>query len=76
MPGIAFLRHLCNTVRDLSKPHHRRKLSLWRKEDSRVWLKFLDGFNGVSFWWEEVRLGAEFQVNLDSAGLLGYGIYV
>ena len=45
------------------------------KDDLSVWLNLLDGFNGISFWREEVHLGAKFQVQSSSADSIGFGIY-
>ena len=40
-----------------------------------TWLQFLDGFNGISFWRDEVHVKAEFQVHSDAAGSSRYGVY-
>ena len=45
------------------------------KEDLRVWLRFLEEFNGISFWREELCLGSELQVQTDAAVSSGYGIF-
>ena len=45
------------------------------REDLLVWSRFLEGFNGISFWRVEIRLKADFQVHSDVAGSLGFGIY-
>lgn len=45
------------------------------KADLRVWLSFLKEFNGVSFWMEKRRMGAEFQVHSDASGSSGFGIF-
>ena len=37
--------------------------------------QFLVEFNGVYFWRSETNLRAEFQVQADVAGSLGFGIY-
>ena len=38
-------------------------------------VRFLDSFNGISFWRANVCLEADFQVQTDVPGALGYGIY-
>ena len=44
-----------------------------KRDDLRIWLQFLHVFNGMSFWRDELHLGAE--VHSDAARPSGYGIY-
>ena len=74
-PGRAFLRRLCSAMAGLKRPTHRTRITKGMKEDLRVWLQFLQKFNGISFWRSEIRLQAEFQVHSDAAGGIGFGIY-
>ena len=66
-PGRAFLRRLCEAMSGLNKTHHRHRLSSRMKDDQCTWLHLLDGFSSISFWMDEVHLGAEFQVQSDAA---------
>ena len=52
---------------------HSKWLLHW--QDSFTRQGFVDGFNQVSFWRFELNLMAEFQLQTDAAGSLGYGIY-
>ena len=45
------------------------------KEELHVWIQFLESFTGVSFWKTELCLEAEFQVQTDAAGSLGFSIH-
>ena len=45
------------------------------KEDLKVWMQFLAGFNGISFWRSKRSVQVEFQVHSDAAGAFGFGIY-
>ena len=45
------------------------------REDLIMWKRFLDEFNGVSFWRSDISLKAEFQVHSDAAGSLGFSTY-
>ena len=45
------------------------------KEDLRVWLGVLEEFNWIPFWWEELCLRSELQVQVDPAGSSGYGSF-
>ena len=50
MPGRAFLRRLFDKTHGLRKPHHRTRLSSENKCDLRLWLDFLNDFNGKCFF--------------------------
>lgn len=45
------------------------------KADAHVWLDFLQGFEGLSFWRTHWLSGHDFQVHSDAAGAHGFGIY-
>ncbi|XP_054850263.1 vomeronasal type-2 receptor 26-like [Eublepharis macularius] len=44
------------------------QISKGMKEDLHVWKEFLDSFNGISFWSEDLLLKAELQVTSDDSG--------
>jgi hypothetical protein len=74
LPVRAFNRRFCG----VKKPDHFIRLSVGMKEDITVWLKFLDEFNGLRKFGENVWLSNE-QLNLytDSSGSAnrGCGVY-
>lgn len=45
------------------------------QEDLLVWQTFLASFNSISFWWQDLRLKAELQVQSSAAALLGFEVY-
>lgn len=59
----------------LRRPWYRNRTSAGVCHELGAWLRFLDGFNGVFFWEDELCLYTDFQVHTDAAGTLGYGIY-
>ena len=74
-PGRPFIRRLCFAMQGLHKPWHKARVTQGMREDLLVWSKFLENFNGISFWKGEISLRADFQVHSDTAGSLGFGIY-
>ncbi|XP_077787077.1 uncharacterized protein LOC144328297 [Podarcis muralis] len=74
-PGRPFCGRLARLSSGLRSPHHRVRLSKAVKADLRVWLQFLDGFNGISLWQDSLALQSDFQVHSDAAGSLGFGVY-
>lgn len=74
-PGRAFLCILCDVIRGLCSPHHRTRISAGIRDDLAVWDQFLQAFNGVSFWHENMRLEAELQITSDASGSVGFGVY-
>lgn len=47
--GQAFFGCLCDSMRNLSKPHYHCQLTAGMREDLKVWLQFLGDFNGIFF---------------------------
>ena len=74
IPGRAFLRRLIDLTIGVKAAHHRIRLTSQVKEDLRVWLEFLNNFNGKSFFLDEEWLNSH-KVHLytDAAGSLGFG---
>ena len=54
---------------------NRTKVTAGVRQDLLVWIQFLEEFNRVSFGPSERNLRADFQVQTDATGLLGFGIY-
>ena len=48
--GRAFLRRLIDLTTGLTRPHHHIRLNREAKLDIRMWLDFLDNFNGRDFF--------------------------
>ncbi|XP_069122414.1 uncharacterized protein [Argopecten irradians] len=47
-PGRTFCRRLINSIKGLTQPHHRIRVTGEVKQDIEAWLYFFKGFNGVS----------------------------
>ena len=75
MPRHVFLCQLCDAMKGLQCPLHRTRVTHSMSKDLLVRSQFLAGFNGISFWRGEIGLKANFQVQSDGAGSLGFGIY-
>nr|XP_034965330.1 uncharacterized protein LOC118082278 isoform X1 [Zootoca vivipara] len=75
-PGRPFCSRLARLSAGLRASHHRVRLNKGVKSDLRVWLQFLEKFNGISLWQDTLRLRVDFQVHSDAAGSLGFGVYL
>ena len=62
-PGRTFLRRLINATIGISKPYHHVHLTKEVKEDIRLWLSFLQTYNGISFFINNTPITSE-QINL------------
>ncbi|XP_068110929.1 toll-like receptor 7 [Hyperolius riggenbachi] len=51
--GRIFCRRLSSATAGISAPHHRIRVTGDMREDLKVWLTFLQDFNGRSLWMEE-----------------------
>lgn len=74
-PGHPFCGRLARWSAGLRSPHHRVCLSKAVKADLKVSLEFLDMHNDISLWQDNLSLQADFQVQSDAAGSLGFGVY-
>ncbi len=73
LPGRCFLRRLNALTAGLQKPHHVRYLNKETHEDLKMWLFFLDHYNGRTFFLKEL-LHSNGAINLCSdASKLGFG---
>lgn len=73
-PARAFTRRIYDVMQGVVKPHHFIRVSVAVKDDLRVWLTFLDLFNGCYYfpqidWVDDEHL----QLFTDSAGNLDLG---
>ncbi|XP_060127970.1 uncharacterized protein LOC132591759 [Zootoca vivipara] len=74
-PGRPFCARLNKRTVGLRSPHQHVRLHQGEKADLRMWLEFLNDFNGVSLWQDVLTLHNDFQVNSDAAGSLGFGLF-
>ena len=77
LPGRPFLRRLIDLTMGVTKGYHHIRLSAESKQDLALWLSFLEGFNGRSFFhgrqWETSHF---LKLYTDSAASLGFaGVY-
>ena len=74
VPGRAFLRRLIDLTIGITKAHHHIRFTRAARADIKLWLTFLDNFNGRAFFlydcWET---SATLQLYTDTAGSKGYG---
>lgn len=74
VPGRAFLRRLIDLTAGTTRPHHHIRLNQAAKQDIRMWLQFLDRFNGKAFFlsdrWET---SVSLELYTDAAASKGYG---
>ena len=74
VPGRAFLRRMIDLAIGVKKPHHHIHLSSGAKSDLMLWLRFLEDFNGRSFFFGDVwETSQAIQLYMDSAGSIGFG---
>lgn len=77
-PGRAFCRRLIDATCNVSKPHHRIRVSNAMKDDLHVWISFLSQYNGVTVMLDSFWTSNE-AINLftDSAGgkHMGFGVF-
>lgn len=73
-PGRCFLRRLINLTIDKKSPTTWITLNNWAKLDLKLWNKFLQDFNGVSFFRERKFISnSAIQMYTDAASTAGYG---
>lgn len=74
LPRRAFRRRLDFTI-GLRRPHHRIRLSKNAKADLKVWMRFLEDFNGRAFFLDDLWISSTtLELFTDAAGLKGYGV--
>ncbi len=72
----AFSRRLYDLLGRSSNPKYRVRLTNGIKEDLRVWLNFLQNFNGISvFHHAEWLSGEQLDLYTDASGTNGFGAY-
>ena len=74
VPGRAFLRRMIDLTRGAKRPHHRIRITKEAKHDIKVWLNFLDEFNGKAFFLDDKwETSCSMKLFTDAAGSKGYG---
>ena len=74
VPGRTFFRRLINLTVGVKHPRHFIRLNRETKADLRLWLAFLQSYNGKSFFLDYIWLSsAKLHLFTDAAGSLGYG---
>ena len=75
-PGRAFLRRLINLTCGIKKHWHLIRLSRGAKADLKMWLIFLQEFNGVAIIPDQMWVGEEdIELFTDASGRIGCGGY-
>lgn len=75
-PGRTFLRRIIQLTKGAkaSKKHHRVRLTREAKADMRMWLSFLENFNGVCMFLDEHWLSTDaLSLYTDASSAIGYG---
>ena len=73
-PGRAFLCQLIDLTKGIQKPHHHIRLSKGAKSDILIWLRFLEDFNGKSFFFNDIwETSHTLHLYTDAAGSIGFG---
>ena len=74
VPGRAFLQSMYRLTVGCSKPFHRIRVTANVKKDLLIWLQFLQHFNGVSLYKEEMFLSPSItKIYTDASQSLGVG---
>ena len=74
LPGRPFLRRLFDLTRGITQPYHHIRLRKYCKDDLRVWLEFLNSFNGKYFFFDDSWIRSDsIQLATDASGSIGYG---
>ena len=75
-PGRSFLSRLIAKAYTVKELHHLVRTSKDLREDCRIWLKFLNDWNGRSLFLSRPPLRYDETIVTDAAGSLGYGGYL
>ncbi|XP_041440120.1 uncharacterized protein LOC121400643 [Xenopus laevis] len=73
--GRVFCRRLAQATAGVEKPHHFVRLNKQHKADLVVWQRFLDKYNGCSFWLGDSQDNGELELFTDAAGAFGFGAF-
>lgn len=74
VPGRAFLRRLHDLTIGIKESYHYIRLKKEAKEDLRLWLTFLDNYNGKSFFLTPtIQSSDSLRFFTDASAAIGYG---
>ncbi|KAJ1152619.1 hypothetical protein NDU88_005394 [Pleurodeles waltl] len=73
--GRAFCRRLRFAMRGAVLPHHHVRLRASVKEDLRMWIGFLQEFNGVTMLVDDSDWFWQIQIFSDASGAHGFGLF-
>ena len=75
-PGRPFCRRLIDATMGVKQPFHRIRITNAMKEDLKIWLSFLNSFNGSCLILPDSWLdNSDLQLFTDASGSLGFGAY-
>jgi len=77
-PGRSFSRRILNATIGVTRPYYRIRVNSEMKADVRMWLEFLENYNGITFMSEQHWVSNQtLELFTDSAGgqRKGFGIY-
>ncbi|VDI60412.1 Hypothetical predicted protein [Mytilus galloprovincialis] len=76
IPGRSFISYLLNIAHSVKELHHHVTLNSSCRNDLSLWHKFLDQWNGISFFIDDDIVNAsDFDLYTDSASTVGFGGY-
>ncbi|CAC5392206.1 unnamed protein product [Mytilus coruscus] len=76
IPGRSFISYLLNIAHSVKELHHHVTLNSSCKNDLLLWHKFLDQWNGISFFIDDNIVNAsDFDLYTDAASTVGFGGY-
>lgn len=74
-PGRAFLRRLISLTKGVTKSHHHIRLSGESRKDLKMWLSFIQHFNGITMMSPDIWFNSEtIRLFSDAAKTKGYSI--
>ena len=73
-PGARFFRRLIDLTKGIQKLHHHIRLPKGAESDILIWLRFLEDFNGKSFFFNDIwETSHTLHLYTDAAGSIGFG---
>ncbi|XP_071138811.1 uncharacterized protein [Mytilus edulis] len=76
IPGRSFISYLLNIAHSVKELHHHVTLNSSCRNDLSLWHRFLDQWNGISFFIDDNIVNAsDFDLYTDAASTVGFGGY-
>ena len=77
VPGRAFCRRLIDATFNLHRPNHKTRLTKGMKDDLKIWLRFLENYNGATVMLEKGWFSnSDLELFTDSAAGKGKGFVI